>query len=184
MGICYSNYKINFQQQIPIYITKRNGLVFTGQHRSGQTAICNQIINGTFYSKHNEEIICNKTLINEHVINIVDIAGFKKISIIEESIQYFQQCKYAIIVFSMNQNYWQEQIDNRIKFITRIDNEIEIILIANKIDLFSGDLTEFELYSKESGYPLIYCSAKTGEGIDKIKIKCGLTNNEILENSQ
>ncbi|CAL6112344.1 Rab-like_protein [Hexamita inflata] len=185
MGICDSKSKINIQQKQTFNTRQRQGIIFIGQHRCGQTAICNRITSGNFVCKHNDELICNCVGYKNKQVDIIDVAGFKDRTSISESLQYFEQCQYAVVVFNMIQNNWQEQVDNRIKFITRIDKEIQIILVASKLDLYSGDLEDFEQCARDHGYPLIYCSAKTGQGIDELKQQCGLSSpNETRENSQ
>ncbi|NIQ57815.1 MAG: ribosome small subunit-dependent GTPase A [Gemmatimonadetes bacterium] len=47
-------------------------------------------------------------------------------------------------------------------------NDLDATVVANKVDLAIGDRAAFEVY-EAIGYPVIYTSAATGEGIDRLR---------------
>ncbi|CAL6034953.1 Rab13 [Hexamita inflata] len=179
MGVCYTESAV-YQHKFSVDLEQRDGVLFIGERRCGQTAICNRILSNQYLVKHNDKHLCNQLIQKDNTMNIVDIAGLRTESMIEQSIQYLKQYKTIVITFSLV-NLDLEQLDNRLRFVQRVNKSANIIIVGTKLDLYQNDFKE--LCELQNEFEVILVSAKTGEGIEKLKEICGIAEQHTRENS-
>ncbi|ELP83970.1 hypothetical protein EIN_444900 [Entamoeba invadens IP1] len=87
----------------------------------------------------------------------------------------------AIIVYSVTSRNSFESLDYWIDLITKErSGDISIVLVASKCDLEKVVSDEEGLrYAERVGYPLVFCSSNTGEGINEIFFNAAFPNREF-----
>lgn len=76
----------------------------------------------------------------------------------------------AVFIFAVREPYPQLRMLDRLLVIAE-NNDLPAIICANKIDLLEDERDAWDLFGvyREIGYPVIYTSARTGEGIEALR---------------
>ena len=155
-------------------------MIIIGEPGVGKTSIalkgkCNfdNKYQSTIYFEHSwKNFNVNDTIIR---IQIWDTCGQELYHSVVK--HFYQECRIALLVFSINDINSFEKCDNWLKELREnAGNDIIIFLIGNKADLnrqrvISKEIIEqYVIENKIDCYE--ECSAKTGEGVDKIFKEC------------
>lgn len=152
-------------------------VVLLGESSVGKSSIVTRYINGKFlrnnatigaaFSNRKIELGSNK-IIN---LEIWDTAGQERYRSLTP--MYYRNSNVALIVFDVtDQNSllkthsWITELN---KYMTELESsKIEIIIVANKIDLLDQESTEELLWDISKEYKVFNVSAKTGYGINEL----------------
>jgi Ras-related protein Rab-5C len=150
-------------------------IIFIGDSGVGKTSIIHRIRAGAFLAQSRPTVgtgvtqFSAKTDLGQKIFQLWDTAGqevYRKIIPI-----YFKGADAAIIVFSFtdttsyeNLNGWVDELH------MNTDPDTTTILVGNKID--AGRLVseaDARKWASERSFPVLFVSAKTGEGIETLK---------------
>ncbi|ELP87663.1 hypothetical protein EIN_337120 [Entamoeba invadens IP1] len=94
---------------------------------------------------------------------------------------YFRGTEGAIIVYDVTSRNSFESLDYWIDLTTKErGSDVSIVLVANKCDLNKVVTDEEGIrYAERVGYPLVFCSSYTGEGINEVFFKAAFPKGEF-----
>ena len=158
-------------------IKKSWKVVFLGAASVGKTSIINRFMYGDFLPDNAATTgidFFTKT-INQGNLQILlqmwDTAGQEKFQSLIPS--YIRDTKIAILVYSVNDpksfdevKAWKKRVEQQ------NGDETKFLFVGNKIDLEEiVSSQEGQTYADSCNSPIVFCSAKTNEGIDDIFTK-------------
>ncbi|MDR2074395.1 MAG: GTP-binding protein [Oscillospiraceae bacterium] len=156
------------------------GECFSGDYSATIGLDCKNLHIGRYWNDLPEEMCLEDN--NSMCLRLFDTAGQEEYR--ATTVNYIRGSKIAIIVFSIVDKGSFEAVEYWINFL-REHEDIGLILVANKTDLPRENwFANEEGIRKELGtlaleFPVYFCSAKDGAGVDDLKINMFCLANDL-----